>query len=83
MGAGIEAGDVDRAGIREPEAKGALEEGGLAGAIGAEQAEDFPRADAKGDGIDGADGAVGFYQVTDGKARFGVIHSRKCGGPCG
>ncbi len=77
MGAGIEAADVDGAGVRQAQAERAFDERGLAGAIRAEEAEDFARRDLKGDGIDGADGAVGLYQVADGKAGRGfggVVH---------
>jgi len=74
MEAGVEAGDVDGAGIGKAKAKGTLEEGGFAGAVGTEKAEDFAGEDVEGDGIDGADGAVGFDQVADGKAGFGGFH---------
>jgi hypothetical protein len=57
MGAGIEAGDVDGAGIRLTEAEDALEERGLAGAIGAEEAEDLTVRDEEIDGVNGGDGA--------------------------
>ena len=49
MREGIDAADADSARIRPAQAEDALEGGRLAGAVQAEQAEDFPRADVEAD----------------------------------
>ena len=44
----------------------ALQEGGLAGSVGADESEDLPGADLEGDGVDGGEAPVGPGQVLDG-----------------
>jgi hypothetical protein len=55
---GVDAGHLDAAGVRLPQSDDALDERRLAGAIGAEQAEDLPPVDAQRDAAYGFDGAV-------------------------
>ena len=62
---GVDAGHVDAAGVRLPQSDDALDERRLAGAIGAEQAEDLPPVDVQRDAAYGVDGAVRLGQIAD------------------
>ena len=61
----IDAIDGGGAGIRAKEAGDHLHRGGLAGAVGAEEAKDVTAVDTERDAIHGAFGTVGFYEAFD------------------
>jgi hypothetical protein len=65
LGDGVEAGDADPAGVGHTQPLDTLHGGGLAGAVGAEDAEDLAILDGEGDTVDGRAAGVGLVQVGD------------------
>jgi hypothetical protein len=65
LGDGVEAGHPDPARVGDAQALDALDGGGLAGAVRAEDAEDLALLDAEGDTVDDGSAAVGLAQVAD------------------
>ncbi len=61
----IEPEHRNLSGIRRPQPFDALQRGGLAGAVWANQAEDFPRLDLERHVVDGQRGPIGFADVRD------------------
>src|SRR5690606_7126967 len=65
VGAGVEAGDADGAGVGAAQTFDAFDGGGLAGAVGAEDPEDLSFPDGEGDVVDGGAARVGLAQAVD------------------
>jgi len=61
----VDAANGGRAGVGPDEAGEHLHRGGFAGAVGAEETEDFAAVDGEADAVDGALGAVGFNEAFD------------------
>ena len=72
LGLRIEAHHPHGAGVWGAKPDDALDRRGLAGAIGAEDAEDLAVLDREGHVVDGDRGAVGLAKVGHGDGRFGV-----------
>jgi len=53
--------------MRGDEAGDGAEEGGLAGAVGADEGDDLAGEDLEGDGVEGLDGAVADDEVGNGE----------------
>ena len=60
---GIEAADADAAAVEIAEAFEDFDGGGFAGAVGAEEAEDFAFVDAEADAADGFEIAVALDEI--------------------
>lgn len=65
VGDGVEAGDADAAGVGDAQAPDALDGGGLADAVRAEDPEDLALLDGEGDTVDGRTAPVGLAQTGD------------------
>ena len=65
VGAPAPAEDHDLAGVGLGEALADLDGGGLAGAVGSEQAEALARTDLEVEAVDGDDVAVGFAELAE------------------
>jgi hypothetical protein len=65
VGGRVQAQHPHRAAVGAAQAGGALDGGGLAGAVGAEHAEDLAGQDGQGQAVDGDLPVVGLAQVTD------------------
>jgi hypothetical protein len=65
VGHGVEAGDPDPARVGDAQALDALDGGGLAGAVRAEDPEDLALLDGEGDAVDDGPVAVGLAQSAD------------------
>ena len=68
--------DPDLAPVRAAQAHGALDRGGLAGAIGAEHGRDPRGGSVPGEPVEGTDGAVAAVQVRDGTVSRLTPHAR-------
>jgi hypothetical protein len=65
----------DAAGIGREQAGQQLEQRGLAGAVGAEQGDEFARAHGKAHAVDSADGAVGLDDIVEQQGGGGFLLS--------
>ena len=79
---GVVAEHADLAGVRAAVALEDLEQGGLAGAVGAEQGEQLAAADVEVDAVERQDGAVGLAHArrADRRRRGGRPRARSGGG---
>jgi hypothetical protein len=80
---GVEARHLDAAGVGLAQALDHLEGGGLAGAVGAEDAEDLAGADVEVDAGDGGEAFVAFDEAADLDDRGGARGGMGCGRGCG
>jgi len=65
VGHGVESGDPYAAGVGDPQPLDALDGGGLAGPVRAEDPEDLALLDGEGDTVDDGPAAVGLAQSAD------------------
>ncbi len=77
---GIDAEDFDGTGVGPSNAFEAFHGGGLAGAVGSDEAEDFALGDLEGDVIDDGGFAVSFGEAADADGGRGCHVSSECTG---
>ena len=79
----VEAEDGNRAAVGRAQAFDALHGGGLAGAVGPDQAEDLARLDVEGDVVDGHGPPVGLANAGDVNGGLRHVAGPFCHGPPG
>ena len=81
VAARVEPEDGNRAAVGRAQAFDALHGGGLAGAVGADQAEDLARLDVEGDVVDGHGTPVGLADTGDVNGGLGHVARPFCHAP--